>query len=311
MKNKLLLGIITILSLAPVCEARIKHHDRNDGVTLGGGPNNSLKYKDTEITFGEEDIDGSSPAECVMLPVYLKKNTAILLSKVDILTGKPKSEEKIQADEIQFYDIILAHVRKGGDYGFKASGYDFSKPEQEYLHTHKIEALKLISKAQTKNIRQNTRAEANFLLAQIMQKRGNLATEQEIFNWYHKASISAPNTEFGAKAAMEQLKMIGQKKIMIEELPLADFYRMVSLIKHYGASSLWRKAGFTHEWQIDDQIKQELIYGRIADAKVKAIELSKNLRQKVARQKILLPVSKKMELRRQNAYHNLQVGIVH
>lgn len=305
MKNKLLFCLVAAMFLPCVCDARISHHHRNDGVTFLGGEKSSLQYKKYQTAYDIDvmDIDGSSRAACMELPRYIETNKSYLLGT------EGKTPAKIVADESKFYDMVLAHVRHGGDYGFKASGYDFSKPEEEYFLSHKIDALKLITHTQTKNIKPETRAEAIFRLAQIMEKKIPIITNKEIFDLYHTVSISIPDTEFGAQAVIAQLGMLYNQQVDVKELAIADLSRLMNVIQIYSSSPLWRKAGFTTKNQINEKEKKAILRARSAEVMKEIIERNKYLRKDTS-QGLRVEAGKYNKLSRQNAQENL-LGLVH
>lgn len=274
LKNKLLLCLVTTMSLSSLSEARqYMHHHRNGEVAFLGDEKNSLQYKKTQIVPHDKvDFEMASPAGCLNLPRHIENVQKFLLSK------EGKSQEKILADERQFYRIVLNLARAGGEQVY--GSYD---PKLEYLLSHKVAALKLITEARTSNVELETRAEAAFMLAQIMEKVGGLASNMKIFNLYHIASIYAPNTKFGAQAAVAQVNMVEGNRVNIDEIPVASISRLLNLMQNNVQRPLWQQAGFAPEFQISK------------DAKKKALRI--RTKATVEHHKLL----------RQNAYQNLSV----
>lgn len=145
----------------------------------------------------------------------------------------------------------------------------------EYLLSHKINALKLITEARTTNIKKETRAEAAFMLAQIMESVGGLASNRKIFNLYHIAATFAPHTEFGAQAAAAQVNMIERGSFSLDEIPVAGISRLLKLMQNHVQRPAWQKAGFTPDLQIREAEKKKILHTRIRAA----IDHHKLLRQ--------------------------------
>lgn len=258
MKNKMLLCLLTSMTLTSLCEARIPHQ-RNMDCFMGGQTTRFQDKKQQSISLDSIDFEKSnSPAACTQLPRYVESLKSSLLEK----TGKTGA--KILQDEKEFYTIVLNLVRKGGDYGFKASGYDSSTPEQEYLLSHKIDALKLITNAKSTQIAPPTRSEAAFLLASLLEDH-KLASNREIFTWNHIAFIHAPETIFGAKAAYKQVKMIDNRQVIATDLPLATHSRLLNGIQQYNLTDAWKKASFP-SFKMDALKKAKILhaYAKVA-----------------------------------------------
>ena len=147
--------------------------------------------------------------------------------------------------------------RNGGDYGFKSGTFNSAKPEQEYILSHKIKALKLVTYAPLECVNKEARAEAAFKLAELYAQN-QLASDREIFNVFNIATIAAPESIWGAKSIKSQIAQIEAHQIDSYELPLATLSRILNGIKQYSKTDAWKKAG-AEGWQINSQKKAKVL----------------------------------------------------
>lgn len=224
MKKNLSTYLLSLFALTAVVEAKEIKHERNKEVFIGGEGIHFQTKKQEIIPQSTINFEKESKAACTKLPLYIESSGNILLAT------EGKTPNKIQEDRKQFYNIVFnLTVLKGGDYGFVKSGFDFKKPEQEYLLSHKIDALKLLLNASVDDLSNDNRAKAAYLMAALSEKH-NLASSTEIFNYYHQVLRAVSQTELGKRAWEAQVRLLGQ--INQKDLSLATYTLLVNNSSH-------------------------------------------------------------------------------
>lgn len=248
MKNKIIISLLISVAFSSLCEAQ---HARNEATFLGGETPHLRTKKNQVIAYDRIDFESTSKAECPTLLKYIENLEETLLTK------EGKTERQLLDNQKLFYKIVLNLERKGGDYNFNSGAFNTSKPEQEYLLSHKIKALKLVTYAPLEYVTKVARAEAAFKLAELYTQN-QLASDREIFNVFNIATIAAPESIWGAKSIKSQVTQIESHQLDSFELPLATLSRILNGIKQYSKTDTWKEAG-VGSWEINSQKKAKVV----------------------------------------------------